>query len=324
MIDLAIRSAASLLSGSPTGSRLLVLHYHRVLEMPDPMFAGMLVERDAFAAQMTALANNFRVLALSEAISRLRAGSLPRRAVAITFDDGYADNFHVALPILQQHGLTATFFIATDYLDGGCMFNDMVFEACRQAPPGKWDTQVPALGHLQVGADASRPALALSIIGKLKYLDANQRLTASRRLLDSTGARQPLLMMTSREVVKAFNAGMEIGAHTASHPILARVSDEEARREIDAGRNRLEALTGAKVPLFAYPNGVPGKDYRQRDVALVRELGFAAAVTTAPGCAGGDADLFQIPRIGSWDRTALKTSLRLVKALALSRNYTCA
>ena len=321
MLNPAIRSIAGMLSGPPGGARLLVLHYHRVLEAPDPMFAGMLVERDAFAAQMTALADNFRVLALGEAIELLRHDELPRRVVAVTFDDGYADNFHVAMPILQQLGLTATFFIATDYLDGGCMFNDRVFEACRQAPAGEWDTQVQELGPLHVGAGVSRPALALSIIGKLKYLDAERREAAARSLLGSTGARQPLLMMTSREVVKAFSSGMEIGAHTASHPILARLSDQEARDDIDAGRNRLEALTGAKVPLFAYPNGVPGRDYGPRDVALVRELGFAAAVTTAPGCAGTGVDFFQLPRIGSWDRTPFRTSLRLVRSLALQRKY---
>jgi peptidoglycan/xylan/chitin deacetylase (PgdA/CDA1 family) len=317
----ATRSVAGLLASGAGSSRLIVLHYHRVLEAPDPMFTGMLVERAAFAEQMAALAEYFRVLPLSEALARLRQGDLPRRAVAVTFDDGYADNFHVAMPILQQFGLTATFFVATDYLDGGCMFNDMIFEACRHAPAGAWDTQVTKLGTLQVTAESQRPALALSIIGKLRYLDPEQRLSASRTLLDSTGARPPLLMMTSREIVKAFNAGMEIGAHTASHPILATLSDAEARREIEAGRNRLESLLGAKVPLFAYPNGVPGTDYSRRDVELVRQLGFAGAVTTAPGCAGRRADRFQIPRIGTWDPTRTRTVLRLLACYALNRRY---
>ena len=119
------------------GGSLLILAYHRVLDETDPMRPDI-PDREIFDSQMQALAEAFEVLPLGEAASLLEAGKLPPTAVAITFDDGYADNHRNALPILKRHGLAATFFSATDYLDGGCMFNDCVIEACRAAPEGEW------------------------------------------------------------------------------------------------------------------------------------------------------------------------------------------
>jgi peptidoglycan/xylan/chitin deacetylase (PgdA/CDA1 family) len=104
---------------------------------------------------------------------------------------------------------------------------------------------------------------------------------------------------------------MEIGAHTVSHPILAQVSIDAARREIGEGRVQLEHIIGAPVRVFAYPNGKPGRDYRCEHVALVRDLGFDCAVSTAWGAARAGADLYQIPRFTPWDRTNAKFALRL-------------
>jgi peptidoglycan/xylan/chitin deacetylase (PgdA/CDA1 family) len=104
---------------------------------------------------------------------------------------------------------------------------------------------------------------------------------------------------------------MGIGAHTRTHPILASLDAAAARDEIATGRSELEAIAGVPVPLFAYPNGKPGTDYTARDVTLVRELGFAAAVTTAPGVATRRADVWQLPRFTPWDRPLWKFGTRL-------------
>lgn len=111
------RPLFSTLSPAGSGARLSILIFHRVLPAPDPLFPG---EPDAqrFDEICRWLAKWFRVLDLNDALAGLRRGDLPARAAAITFDDGYADNSDVAVPILQRHGLTATFFIATGYVDG--------------------------------------------------------------------------------------------------------------------------------------------------------------------------------------------------------------
>ena len=106
---------------------------------------------------------------------------------------------------------------------------------------------------------------------------------------------------------------MEIGAHTVTHPILKSITLDEARREITAGREHLERLLAERVALFAYPNGRPGSDYEAQHVALVRELGFDGAVSTARGCANGTSDRFQLPRTALWGADPLRLLAQLLR-----------
>jgi peptidoglycan/xylan/chitin deacetylase (PgdA/CDA1 family) len=105
---------------SPTGrrSRLPILMFHRVRKSVDPLMPDE-IDAAQFDRICSWLATWFNVIALDDAVNRLEGGSLPERSLAITFDDGYADNHDVALPILTRHRLPATFFIATGFLDGG-------------------------------------------------------------------------------------------------------------------------------------------------------------------------------------------------------------
>ena len=110
--------------------RLSILIYHRVLQSPDPLRPGEPIV-DEFRQRMNLLRRYFNPLPLVEAIDRLQAGELPERAVCVTFDDGYADNESVALPILKKSGIPATVFVATGFLNGGQMWNDTVIESIR-------------------------------------------------------------------------------------------------------------------------------------------------------------------------------------------------
>src|SRR5882672_3382138 len=126
--------------------RLSVLIYHRVHAQRDPLFPDEPTAAE-FAARMRWMGANFDVLPLAQAVQGLKRGDLPRRALCITFDDGYADNHDVAMPILRQLGLPATFFVSSGYLDGGCMFNDVVIEAVRQARVKTLDLASLGLGQ---------------------------------------------------------------------------------------------------------------------------------------------------------------------------------
>lgn len=110
-------------------------------------------------------------------------------------------------------------------------------------------------------------------------------------------------------------AGMSIGAHTVSHPILARLTDDAARQEIGDSRRFLEELLGERIGLFAYPNGKPGEDYSPQTVAIVRGLGFDAAVSTEWGCSRLGDDAFQIRRFTPWDRPRLRFGVRMLRNL---------
>jgi peptidoglycan/xylan/chitin deacetylase (PgdA/CDA1 family) len=107
-------------------------------------------------------------------------------------------------------------------------------------------------------------------------------------------------------------AGMQIGAHTVSHPILARQTDDQARQEIGDSKRFLEQLLGERITLFAYPNGKPGDDYSPQSVEVVRSLGFDAAVSTEWGASRMGDDPLQIKRFTPWDKTRLRFGLRLL------------
>ncbi len=288
---------------SPTGSRarLSILIYHRVLAAPDPLFPSE-VTQDVFDAQMAQLRSVFKVLPLHEAAMRLQAGTLPARAACITFDDGYTDNLTLAAPILKKHGLHATFFIATAYLNGGRMFNDTVIEAIRRSPLSVLDLTELGLGQFDIASTAAKAQAIAQILPQVKYLPLGAREQSVARIAELAHS-DPLpndLMMSTEQLKTLHASGMEIGGHTALHPILAKLDVVAARKEIAAGKDQLENLLGDRVRLFAYPNGKPGVDYLPEQAALVRELGFDAAVSTQAGTATQSHDVFQLPRFTPW------------------------
>lgn len=307
----------ALLAPMARGGRrgLSTLIYHRVLAARDELMPFEL-ERVAFERQIAWLASCCRVLPLDEAAARLRAGTLPARAACITFDDGYADNAELALPILQKYGVPATFFAAAGFLDGGCMWNDAIIDLVRRTRLAALDARVLGLGCYPLDSLAARNQAIDALIAHHKYLPMAERQASVDALAQLAGvAPRRDLMMTSAQVRQLHDAGMRIGAHTMHHPILARLPAAQARAEIADGKRRLEDIIDAPVTLFAYPNGKPGRDYLPEHVAMVKALGFQAAVSTAWGGAGRAPDLFQLPRFTPWDRGPARFMLRLARNL---------
>ena len=292
---------AERLSPEGVGARLSILTYHRVLALKDPLFTNV-VTQDTFDAQMSGLKAVFNVLPLFEAVARLKTGTLPARAACITFDDGYAHHATIVLPILQRHGLKATFFIATACLNGGRMFNDTVIEAIRRARPDRLDLTELGLGAHDLLTLEARARAIDQVLSGVKYLSVDVREAKVARLceLAQCGPLPDDLMMTTAQLKSLSVAGMEIGAHTAHHPILACLDNETVKQEIASGKQFLEDALAMQVRLFAYPNGKPGLDFLPEQAAIVRELGFAAAVSTQRGAAAQSSDPFQLPRFTPW------------------------
>jgi len=305
---------------SPAGAhaRLSVLIFHRVLAQPDPLFPGE-VDAQQFDRICGWLGAWGKVLPLADAVCRLGEGTLPAGAMAITFDDGYADNLEVATPILQRYGLHATFFIATGFLDGGRMWNDTVIEAVRGAVGPALDLRDEFGADFPVrplNSAAARRDLIEAILPRIKYLAPAARDETVARIAGRSGATLPgTLMMRSDQVRALHRTGMGIGAHTRTHPILAGLPAAQARDEIAGGRRALEELLDEPVRLFAYPNGKPERDFSDESVAIVRELGFEAAVTTAWGAAASTTDPLRLPRFTPWDRSRTRFGVRLLNNL---------
>jgi peptidoglycan/xylan/chitin deacetylase (PgdA/CDA1 family) len=311
--SILVRAVSSVNSGRERNAALLVLIFHRVMATHDPLLASE-PDADTFAAQMRLIAQNFNVLRLTDGIERLQGGRLPRRAVCVTFDDGYANNYDIALPILSAHGIPATVFVAPAFLNGGRMFNDTIIESLRRAP-AELDLRAEQIGVLRLGDLQSRSQAVEKVIAQLKHLPPQQRWEAAERISARCGAQLPNdLMMSDRQVRELHRAGIEIGAHTMTHPILTRVDAETARREIADSKARLEQIIGTRVASFAYPNGKPARDYDATHVAMVKECGFDFALSTAWGAATSRSDYYQVPRIAPWDPSAFRYGARMARA----------
>lgn len=292
--------------------RLPILIFHRVQAKADALFPGEM-HAARFDALVRLLAGAFRIRTLGEAAARLADDTLEPRTLVITFDDGYADNAEVALPILRRHGVAASFFVSTGFLDGGRMWNDTVVEAFRAARVDSADLACIGLGQLPLRDLAQRRSAIGAVLPRVKYLPLARREEVLAQLLHALGrpSLPPPPMMRSAQVGELARAGMEIGGHTVRHPILTELSEVEAEVEIAQGRRRLAELAQREIEVFAYPNGVPGRDYDGRHVDIVRRLGFKAAVSTSPGAARRGADLLQLPRFTPWDRDWSRWSARL-------------
>ena len=310
-----IRAVGQALALAGRGNRLCVVNYHRILEVPDPLLES---EPDVatFRWQMALLARCFNVLPLPEALTLLDAGTLPPRAVCITFDDGYRSMHDLALPVLREFGLPATVFVTSGFVGEGNMWNDRIIGAVQGLQGETLDLSEHGLGSYALGSLEARRQTLGRLTERSKYLPPQARQALVERLEAMVGDElAPGLMLTPEMILNLQRNHIEIGAHTVTHPILTSLDDGTARLEITAGKADLEEITGRPVRLFAYPNGKPGMDFDVRHAAMVREAGFDAAFTTLPGPITRGHDRFQLARSRPWDKTPLMFGLRLLRWL---------
>lgn len=292
---------------------LQVLIYHRVNDDRDECFPGVPVE--FFAEQMEYLASKWNVLPLEEAIERIHKQDLPENAIAITFDDGYRDNFTQAFPILKKLSLPVTIFLATGVIGTGrTLWHDQVFSAFRE-------TRVPFLVGLPsrddrfdlriVAEKLDAQAAFLRVIWGLNEEErarAIERLVAALEVPDNK--RKQNLMLTWDETRAMQKEGVTFGAHTVAHPILSKLSSQRALEELRDSKVTIERELETQVTLFAYPVGRKG-DYNEETKHLVRECGYRAAVSTVPGTNTSEIDVFELRRATPWDQDIASFAMRL-------------
>lgn len=306
--------------GSPAGSdaKLHVFIFHRVLAQADPLQPDIPDAR-SFDSYIRFIAGSYNVLSFGEATLRLQAGTLPQAAACITFDDGYRDNATIAFPILKKYDVPATFFIATEFIGDGRMWNDNIIEAIRAENGPELNWQRYGLGHYSLRSNAERAHAINQILPRVKYLPHIERCQLTKDIAQQYAlSDKSNLMMTREQITQLNSCGMEIGGHTHSHPILSSLTEAEAEADIARGKIELESLLGKAVDVFAYPNGNTKRDLTDRDVNILGRLGYRAAATTDHGLASSNTNPYLIPRFTPWDRTSLRFALRCA---ALQLNY---
>ena len=260
-----------------------------------------LVAESCFRQHLALYRRHYNVVSLKHMVDVLtgRRNDLPPRALAITFDDGYRNNFTVALPALRDFGFSATFFCCTGFLDGRIDLWWLPFKrAILAAQQAGRPAELPGLGSVDVSSRESSFAAYGRILTRVRAMRADQRAEVIRQL-DQRGAedllRDVYAPMTWEEVRQAAAQGVEIGAHTVTHAAVHLESPERARAEVRGSADRVRQETGqAEIP-FAYPNGQP-EDTTPEVVEVIRQSGCYAGLANFAGRNSGPDQLYQLRR----------------------------
>lgn len=278
-----------------------ILTYHRLTKRRDPFFAGIDVE--LFKQQVGFLVRNYAVMDLAEIVRRLDDGqAIPRNAVALTFDDGYRDNYELAFPILESFQIPATVFLTTGFVNReGLLWNDKISYAVKHTRKKCLTFGCQDTVHFPLHTVGERLVATRTILFQLLHDPHAWKLALTDALLKDLDVHDfgDLWdsMLTWDQIRRMKAKGIRFGAHTVTHPILSRLPLEEARREILESKEAIEAELNEPVELFAFPVGRPA-DFNSHLKKTVRELGFRAAVTTIFGTNTGETDRFQLRRVG--------------------------
>lgn len=279
-----------------------ILRYHAICGSEGHAYAdpSICVSPAAFERQVQYLASNYRVLSLADAVMALRERQkLPPNSVAITFDDGYADNLWAAR-ILARHGLTGTFFLTAGCIDGVRPFWPAEIRALIAAASAAqirltWSTSVLEL-PLRTGDDRAAAIRCLTRLFKSQQILVREQLRDQLRAQAPT-AHVPSSLLTWNDVAEMQSLGMSIGAHTLTHANLPSAGPQDATTEIVASKAMIERELGIPVTLFAYPNGGAERYYTPEVQRLVAGAGFQAAVSSRNGFASSVSDIYALERI---------------------------
>ncbi len=278
--------------------RLYVLEYHEVAT--DGVEKEGTISTERFRRHLRYLKRRFRIETLAAAIERLEVpGGLDRDFAVITFDDGYAGNYQAAWPVLRAEGATATIFLTTAFLDGEELWFDFArraLDAARRIPPGVEAEAGELLRHI---LGSWPPAESTdNTMRRLKYLPPERRARALEALRavapEPALPARPLSWDQAKEMAAA---GVELGAHTVSHPILSTLEPGAQEAEILRSRRRIDEATGHRPLTFAYPNGST-RDYDRHTVEILGRAGFTAACTTRRGSNRPGCNRLTLRRIG--------------------------
>ncbi len=232
-------------------------------------------------------AEGYDLVSLDEALARLSAPRTGRFFVALTFDDGYRDNVEHAWPVLAKHGVPWTLFVTTGFADRTARLWWLELEEAIRTLPHVNVTLPDGPFTANAGSDAEKQRAFGGLYWRLRRQPEAILLSAIADLSKQAGIdaaalveRECLPWETLRALAGA--PGVTIGAHTLSHPMLAKHDEAFARTETVESKTRLEAELGVSIRHFAYPVGDP-TSAGPREFALAKAAGFASAVTTRPG-----------------------------------------
>jgi peptidoglycan/xylan/chitin deacetylase (PgdA/CDA1 family) len=257
-----------------------------------------------FERQMQYLSKAYQPISLEQVVQHIQASiPLPPRSISVTFDDGYADNYENAYPVLKKYGIPAAIFLTTGYIGSGeipCW--DKVYRILSQAKEGTLVFSNPSaslgtrLKEIKLNAPFNQRAIDIVVrmINRLPEKERNRVIEdfANQLSLPVDNFLGKNLMLSWEEVREMSVHGISFGAHSLTHPMLTSIPSEQARREIYLSKKIIEEQIGKSVTLFAYPRG----DFNGHIQQMVKEAGYSAAVSTTPGYNSLKSDIYALKR----------------------------
>ncbi|MBW0014547.1 polysaccharide deacetylase family protein [Mycobacterium sp.] len=305
---------------------LAILMFHGVEDEPLSPACWHVLGRSLFRRQLEYVREHFNVLPLEEALDRLAAGTLPPRAMAITFDDGTRNLATHAVPVLRELKLPAAVFLATGPMGTDeTLWPDRLWLAIARTTATDVDLTALGLGTRSLDGTAHRGEAYAAAVERLKELADAERITVLDEIVGALVRRDggdggPFRMLSWDEAREMASDGLvTLYPHTVTHPILARCSDDKVQREIADSCAALERETGRAPTIFAYPNG-RSQDFDDRAKNVLRARGVRWALATTAGFAHRRCDPLALPRLAVGSDSSFDY-FRLMVCGALPRRY---
>ena len=279
--------------------KILILMYHRFSLEKNPFK----ISSAEFAAHLAYLSKHNRVLSLTETIENLKNGNaLPPNATVITIDDGYADAFDIAFPLLKKFNLPATLFVVTNFANGKCwLWTDLmryVLAAAKRDFLSVEFTDGKKIETKLIGK-TQRLEIAGRVNSRLKNMPNEDKEAKIKEIADDLAVEIPALPTAEyapiswRQAVEMDASVLKIESHTATHPILTNISETQLDFELNSSREKLETVLNRKSEHFCYPNG----SFDEKVWQAVKNNDYQSAVTTEYGFNGKGENPFTLKRI---------------------------
>jgi len=276
----------------------IILYGHRVADDNEGYLQGL--KPEWLEEQLAYLSRHFHIMSLGALLDCFEQSKpIPRRSVVLTFDDGFRDNYLNAFPLLKKYKIPATIFLVTGALDSGELPWSQRLGFYFQNTNEAFLTHTLTDGEcMPLGSPAERRAAYLKVkkpIGQMEFSDRENRLSELSDVLRVEAPKDR--MMTWDMAREMMEGGMEMGAHTMSHPLLANLSVEEAREEMVGSQVALKTHLGLERPTFCFPGGSRNLEL----IGVARELGFRSVFDSSPRLrvnSLANSDPFRLSRIG--------------------------
>ena len=300
-----------------SGPRFAILCYHRIGIHGVPLYSGL--PRRVFEKQIAYLRKHYRILSLEELLEQRESAKSDKPGIVITFDDGYADLYSEAFPVLRKYEVPATIYLVAGAIQSGEIpWYDRIFVAFQIAPADRLMKELGLPGATDLETPKQRLVAAARYIFILRALadtERRERCDFLQRLFPLP--RGPIMnrMLNWDQIRQMQSAGISFGSHTVSHPVLSRVSPHDLLRELRDSRQVLETELQRPVPDFSYPFGSQDS-FNDDTCTQLAALHYRSAVTSLPGLNTRETNPLALHRV-----TYCETSSLAIFAARLSRLF---